>query len=76
MDKFIENTVLTILAFAVMIGGAPASLILPNMLLLDQYNAIYVSVSTIAMLVITLVLYLFILAKVDPESTENPFTFI
>ena len=76
MDKFIENTVLTILAFAVMIGGAPASLILPNMLLLDQYNAIYVSGSTIAMLVITLVLYLFILAKVDPESTENPFTFI
>ncbi len=76
MDKFIENTVLTILAFAVMIGGALASLILPNMLLLDQYNAIYVSVSTIAMLVITLVLYLFILAKVDPESTENPFTFI
>lgn len=71
-----KNIALTILAFVVMTGGALTSLTLPNVLLLDQYGIIYVFMSTIAMLVITLVLYLFILAKVDPESTENPFTYI
>ena len=75
MDKLIENTILTILAFVVMIGGALASSVLPNMLLLDQYGTIYVFISTTVMLAITLALYLFILAKVDPESTENPFAF-
>ena len=75
MDKLIENTILTILAFVVMIGGALASSVLPNMLLLDQYDTIYVLVLTIVTLAMTLALYLFILAKVDPESIENPFTF-
>ena len=72
MDKFIKNTVLTILAFAVIIGGTLASLILPNMLLLNQFDIVHVSIS-IAVLIITLVLYLLILARVDPESIENPF---
>ena len=76
MSELIKNVVLTILAFLVMTGGALTSLTLPNVLLSDQYDIIYVFMSTIAMLVITLVLYLFILAKVDPESTENPFTYI
>ena len=72
MDKLIENTILTILAFMVMIGGALVSAVLPNMLLLDQFGII---ISTTATLAITLALYLLILARADPESIENPFTF-
>lgn len=75
MDKFIKNTVLTILAFVVMIGGILISLALPNILLLNQYGTVYVFVLIMAILVVTLALYLFILAKADPESIENPFTF-
>jgi len=71
-----KNIALTIFAFVMMIGGTLTSLALPNMLLLDQFGIIYVFMPTIAMLIITLVLYSFILAKVDPESTENLFTLI
>ncbi len=55
-----------------MIGGALVSAVLPNMLLLDQFGII---ISITATLAITLALYLLILARADPESIENPFTF-
>jgi len=67
MDKIIRNSILTALAFVILTGG---TLLSPLMILRsDQYG-----ICAILLVVISLASFYWILAKVDPESINSPFT--
>ena len=73
MDKIIRNTILTILAFVILTGGILLSLLMISQS--DQYSiGINTGICATLLTVISLASYYWILAKVDSESINNPFT--